>query len=277
MGGISNVGNNISKIPGGVSYASSPGAISILPNTISWPSLDPAAAALIARMSPAPSAARAIVINNLIVALKAADIWAYLDILYITAAFSSQSARLNWINSSYTLTPVSAPTFVVDRGYSGDGSTNYLDTGYVPSGNMQQNNSHMGYWCLTDLSATMFDLGNAFNTMIGRDVGGNLRVRARSNSTPSNSVPSSIGYSIWSRNASNSYFVAKNGSVLSTYTDASTAGIGSALWICGKSDSTVGYSTRQIAAAHGGASLTSQKATLFYSALNTYMQAVGAA
>lgn len=283
MGGISNVGNNISKIPGGVSYASSPSAISILPNTISWPStnFDPATVALIERMTPAPSAARAIIINNLVVALKAADIWAYLDLLYLTASFSSQSARLNWVSSNYTLTPVGAPTFVADQGYQGDGSTSYCGSGYLPATNgvnWTVNDASNWMWTRTNSSETNADIGAGtgfITAIIARDVGGSIG--ALVNRTGTNlavAVPTSVGLSGAQRRSANDERLWKDGVEIATGSAAAGGRPSSEFRICGRSPSS--YSNRQISFAAAGASLAGKEAA-FYAAINTYMQAVGAA
>lgn len=283
MGGISNVGNNISKIPGGVSYASSPSAISILPNTISWPStnFDPATVALIERMTPAPSAARAIIINNLVVALKAADIWAYLDLLYLTASFSSQSARLNWVSSNYTLTPVGAPTFVADQGYQGDGSTSYCGSGYLPAtngANWSINNASICAWTRTEMqeSAPAAGAGTAYvGAVTPRNGSGNAEgLLNRVGATLAATTASSIGMTLFQRRGASDERIWKNGVQIGSGSGAAGGRPSSEFRICGRSPST--YSTQQVAFAAAGASLA-DKEPAFYSAINTYMLAVGAA
>lgn len=242
---------------------------------------DPDAVALIARMSPAPSPARANVINNLVVALKEADIWAYLDVLYLTAAFSSQSARLNWVSTSYTLTPVGAPTFTADRGYQGDGSTSYCGSGYLPATNgvhWTVNDASIWSWTLTSSSETAPDVGAGtgyVGAVISRDASGNLAgILDRTGTNLSSAIPTSVGMSGVQRRGANDERIWKNGSQIAAGSAASAGRPSSEFRICGRSPSS--YSNRQISFAAAGSSLSGKEAA-FFAAINAYMQAVGAA
>lgn len=243
-----------------------------------WSALDPDTQKIIDAMTNKPNASRQTLINNVVVYLKSTNSWEPITNLYITSSHHTQASRLNWRNPALNiLVPINSPTFVVDRGWNGDGITSVLDSGFVPSGAMARDNCHQGVWCLSNTQSTSFDIGNAVCGIISRDASGKLRTRARSGSTSSDIVPTSVGHSLWSRTGVNSYVTAKNGIVLgSTKTDASTATVGSSLWVCGKNDSTLGYSNRQIAAAHWGASLSLTQIGNIYQAINTYLLAIGA-
>lgn len=60
-----------------------------------------------------------------------------LDALYITAAQDLTTAKKNLVQDTFHLTyngtPAEADQFVVNQGYTGDGTTVYLDTGFLPS------------------------------------------------------------------------------------------------------------------------------------------------
>ena len=89
--------------------------------------------ALIARMSTPPSASRIAAIDLLITTLKAASIWSKLDVLQVYAAADQQAALLNWVSTSFNASVVNAPTFTADRGFNGNGTTSYVNTGFKPS------------------------------------------------------------------------------------------------------------------------------------------------
>ncbi len=110
--------------------------------------LRPETAAVVARMSSAPSTSRKWLADRLVDSLVSAGIWGKLDALYILAAPDAQAARLNWIGTSYPLTAVNSPAFIADRGYTSDGSTSYLRTGYVPGvgTQWQQNSASFGIY-----------------------------------------------------------------------------------------------------------------------------------
>jgi hypothetical protein len=99
---------------------------------VSGASLDPDALTLIAAMTVAPNAARRQVISDHIVALKAAGIWALLDAYWMLAAHDEQASRLNWKSpGDFTLAPAGVIAFTTDRGWQGNGSSGYLDTGWL--------------------------------------------------------------------------------------------------------------------------------------------------
>ncbi|WP_341989977.1 DUF2793 domain-containing protein [Azorhizobium sp. AG788] len=108
----------------------------------------PEAAAVVARMVSAPSTSRKWLADRLVDTLMSAGVWAKLDALYVLAAPDAQAARLNWISASYGLTEVNSPAFTANRGYTSDGATSYLRTGYIPgAGTMfQQNNASFGVY-----------------------------------------------------------------------------------------------------------------------------------
>src|SRR5882672_7716492 len=65
--------------------------------TISGGSYSPQATALFAAMIVQPSPTRKTQIDNLILALIAAGVWAKLDRLWVFAAHTEQAGQLNWI------------------------------------------------------------------------------------------------------------------------------------------------------------------------------------
>ncbi len=119
------------------------------------------ARALFGRMTPTPSRARMVLIDQTIRALKRAGIWAKLDILYLLAAHASAPARANWKSSSNTIVLHGAPVFTTDRGFAGDASAAYLDTGYAPSTgpNFGLNSHAFGIWIRAGTTASQVELG----------------------------------------------------------------------------------------------------------------------
>lgn len=115
------------------------------------------ALALIDAMSAQPSETRQALIDSTIAALKTADLWDDLDVLYILAAHDAQAARLNWkAPGSYAATVIGSPTFTADQGYTGDASTGALDTGWTPSTNgvtFTQDAAHVSAWTRTSRTA----------------------------------------------------------------------------------------------------------------------------
>lgn len=244
---------------------------------------DADAATLFAAMTTPPTTARKAQINTLILALKAAGVWTLLDVFYVLAAADSQAARLNWKNpAAFTALAVNSPTFAADRGYTGDGSSSRLRTQFTPSVNgvnYTQNDASAWLWNLTESQDnTGHELGNTTTprtfTRI-RNTSNQAVMAANSGSTSTtvaNSV--SLGFFGTQRVSGTTVNVFKNGASLGTSAPGAAAITATEQWICGANST--GFSARQIALAAWGASLTSKEAA-FYSALLTYMQAVGAA
>lgn len=95
--------------------------------------------------------------DTLIKALKAgANTWGELDAFYLFATDSKDFALYNLKNSSVTATRVDAPTFTNNIGYSGDGSSSYLDLGYDSTTQFTQNGASMGVYSWDDMSLSKF-------------------------------------------------------------------------------------------------------------------------
>ena len=87
--------------------------------------------------------------DTLIRSLKQDGSWNFIDVLYILAndEVMGNFALLNWINPSlYSLTKISSPGFISNRGYTSAGSTGFLSSSWAPSNgvNFQQNSASFG-------------------------------------------------------------------------------------------------------------------------------------
>lgn len=88
---------------------------------------------LIGRFDTLPNSARRSLIDSRIIALKATTWYPKLDALWVHAAHGAEAGRLNWISKRFNCVPVNNPTFVTDRGYTGDGISSYLNTQFNPA------------------------------------------------------------------------------------------------------------------------------------------------
>jgi hypothetical protein len=246
---------------------------------INW---QPETRALVAAMTAPPSTARVATIDALVVALKAAGIWNLTDCLWVTAAHDSQAARLNWINpATNTLSPLNAPTFTTDKGYTGDGATSLLTGPNLSSfgGGYALNSAHIGVWVGTDVGESgKFDIGATLERINSRGSGGSAtltqtRANDATTSSAAGTVATAIGHSLFTRSVSTSYDVYKNGASLGTVSVTTTSITNGAINLCGGGGS---FSTKRIAAGHVGVALTPTQIAALYNALNNYMTAVGA-
>jgi len=140
-----------------------------------------------------PSDAQKIIQNDLILELKSAGIWNKLDVLYIFANDGgSNFATLNWINPDIRrcllFTSGSTLTFTTNQGFTGNGTSAYIDTTYTPQGNLNYKvtNASRYFYLYTPQSSPPrpFD-GNSISgsNTIGTYTSNNVNVINSSNST----------------------------------------------------------------------------------------------
>jgi len=247
------------------------------------------ATALFARFTTPPTVQRKGLINALIKTLKTAGIWSKLDALYLTAAADSQAARRNWLADQYNLTAVSSPSFVADRGYAGDGSASYLSTGFTPSTatspKFSQNSATLGVWSRTDVAADVCDIGarvsiSQDSTAFIRNAGNQFLARLNAASVgglgPVNLISSGMFAAIRPDAANLIAYV--NGSSIGAGAVASVAASSLPLFLAARNEGGTpnSFSSRQYAAAFIGSGLSGPEIANLYSALNTYMAAIGA-
>lgn len=236
--------------------------------------------ALLARMTVEPNGVRRSLINDLIVTLVNANLFTEMDGLYILAAHDAQASRLNWVSSSFDLTTVSAPTFTTDRGYQGNGTSSYLTSGFnpttAPSPKFLQNDGHLGVWPLTSTAQDRDDIGNGNSFIRSLGAGGTSAV-ARVNQASTGQIVNSttaIGHTVASRLNGTTLNGYRNGAAALSPAVASAAPSNTPFYVC--SGGVAAFSSKQIAAAHWGAGLTSGEVSTVYSAIHTYLQAIGA-
>jgi len=238
------------------------------------------AAALAARFTTPPTNSRKALIDTLVGSLKTAGVWSKLDAFYMLAAADAQSSLLNWVSTSYNLTAVSSPTFAADKGYTGNGTTSYLDTGFnpttAPSPKFTQNSAHLGLWSRTNLpngAADSQDAGSA-NAYIGRSVAVAGRALGRPNASSGQQFGDGAypGHAVWARSAAAVWESYAQGVDAGGGTTASAAPTNSTLAILRSRDGNFG--ANQIASVHIGSNLTAGEVQAAYNALNTYLTGV---
>lgn len=232
--------------------------------------------ALLARMTVAPDGARALLINELVSALKQAGVWSRLDAFYMLAAHHQQAARRNWVADLYNLSPTNAPSFEIDRGYTGNGSA-HLDTGFNPatSGMYALTDAHMGVYCLSNVAEDVGDCGNVNARIFSRTLGNRISGRMNDAVAPSMLAitTSSVGHTVFSRHASGGYRIEKNGETVANPTNSADALTSANFLVLAAGP---GFSTKQVAAVHFGRSLTPAQSAALATAVQTYLNGVGA-
>ena len=96
-----------------------------------------------------PSASQQALQNQLVVDLKDAGVWSKLDLFYVFATDGDREyAAINWKDpNSFEITEFNSPTFTSNVGFTGNGSSSYLNTNWNvlnDSVNFEQDNATIG-------------------------------------------------------------------------------------------------------------------------------------
>lgn len=242
--------------------------------------------AFFARLATQPTKGRAMLYDNMITALKAGSVWASFDAFYILSAFDSATARTNLVSSSFGITAVNSPAFTMDRGFTGDGASSYLDTTFNPTtagGHYAAIAAHISLWNLTSRGLTAFRLGgvvNAGETLIAPHFTGPNTYMRVNDTLAGLADTTSDGYFIASRTALNgagSHLATQNGVSLTGNTGFSSNTLSNfSMFICAENNAGTpqGFSTDTIGVFSVGGTLNTAQMTALYNAVHTYMRAV---
>ncbi|WP_156405500.1 hypothetical protein [Sphingomonas sp. Root710] len=267
---------------GGSSGAGAQGVL-ILTYSVIGPDYDPDALAYFAAMTVQPDTARKILINDLIVGLKADGLWGKIDWLLLLASHDAQAARINVRVPTKIATAINAPTFTTDRGYQGNGVNAYLDAGEAlnaPGNVYAQNSAHLLTYINAGPGGTPYDIGAIGNTNIRMqaEVSGSTE-NARINTGNSDSYTSTgpIGMRILSRTGAAAGDLYRDGVAKfgNTIGPSSATMTGNLNLLRGQAGA-IQYSSSRLAVAGSGGGLTSIQAANFRSRLMTYLTAIGA-
>ena len=257
------------------------------------PTYEPEALSVFTAMTTQPGTARKTVINTLVAALKAADIWRKLDIMYVLAAHDEQAGRVNWkLPGTFTASLINAPVFTVDQGFIGNtAGSRLLSTGVstLEIGGVPFGDDNAAIWSRTELSATnAVDLGeDGFTLRINsRNLAGVAEVQLRGSTTGSVTVPSSIGFLSMDRSGvTTAIDVYKNGVFVgSPFVSANVAnGNHIAMLRGGVGGGAGGFGERQLAfmgmgsSSAGAITFTATTHAAYYAAVLAYLVSLGAA
>jgi len=229
--------------------------------------------------------------DKCITRLKAAGVWGALDQLWVPAANDSQISALSWKTpGSFTLSPINGPNFVVNRGWTLDGFSRYLNTGWVPSTDgvrFTQDSCQLGAWVNSTGSDTVgttstggcSDASHTISLIpwrTGNGIGNRL-CDATSGSSGS-SIGTRLGMSVNQRSVSTGREGFRDGASVGTVSATSTGRPTTALYIGGQNQNGTfasGSTDRQAAFWVGGA-LSAEQHRAFYWILGEFLRSKGA-
>lgn len=253
-------------------------------------SYDADAQAYFARLGTQPDATRKGHINTFIAGLKTDGLWTRFDVLWCPAAVDVETdALLNLKSSSFTLTRVNSPTFTASRGFAGNGSTSYLDTGWDGGTNgsqFSQNSAHAAVYVnatasdVEDSNRLVFGgLAGVGGTTVGTwRTGGSLgnRINNSTNTSYGSTISTRLGLTTLVRTGSTATEAYRNSTSIGTGTPTSGSPATMDFTIGGVNGGTTSPTDERVAFASLGASFNSTQMSNLYSRLNTFLTAIGA-
>lgn len=233
---------------------------------------------------------RKLLYDRMIRSLVASGVWQKLDVLYVFAAPDNTTALTNLVSSSFSgIISGHVPTFTADQGFTGNGSSAYIDSQFVPStagGNFTQNNCHISFWDLS--SRTVANAGIHMGT-IGSSVGNTqaaanftaneFLIQMTAGASANVSEANAQGHHIASRTDSSNMLGYKNGAqALTSATASNGLSDHSILILCRNSSVNTAqqFTSDEIASASIGGGLSSSDSLVLYTALQRYLHAIGA-
>jgi hypothetical protein len=220
-----------------------------------------------------PSSGQQTLQNQLVVDLKDGGIWSKLDTFAVFATDgNSDFALIDWIRLTQ-YTAVNSPTFTADEGFTGNGTSSYIDTNWNPNTqgvNYTQNDACFGGWRLNNIDNPASRFMGATISISMRD-DNNIVHRINGGGNASSSLNGAgIGLRVLNRtNSTDIQMIVDN--TLETSTQTSVTPPSSNLHLLSRGDSS--FSLSQIATALAGANLVSESTDL-YNALNTYITSI---
>jgi hypothetical protein len=231
--------------------------------------------------SASVQAAQLAMVNSLV----DAGVWDELDVLYIFAAHTNGGgeALINWkAPGTNNATAYNTPAFEAYKGFTGNGSNAYIDTGYNPSTEGDKytlNDCGFGLWIQNNIDETSYPMGcrDGSTYILFRPRASNVaQVRCNTSGSMTWSENDSNAFFHVNRTANNAYAGYRNNNEEQTDTDAATTVPSQNVYALAYNlnGSPSGYSNHQLSALFlGGAMDNTQRAAL-YNALNTYLTAV---
>lgn len=257
----------------------------------------PEALALFARMGDVPESRKQL-IDGLIANFKNESLWELgafwngMDAIWSFTAHDQTAAPLNWIEDDYNCTEVNSPTFEIDRGYTGNGTTSYLNTDFNPSSdgvNFVLNDASFGIYLRTNsASNTKTEIGVATTGVTSLIIYGKLdspfeafNFISCNNAVGLVDLPfaSSAGFSSVSRLVAGNFEIYKNGVSLGVSATASSSLPNGIVFIGAYNLTGTGalnFSDRQISFAFIGRGLTANEQTTLFNLVEAYLDAIGA-
>jgi hypothetical protein len=226
--------------------------------------------------------------DNLLCGLNTDGVLTSLDALYVYAAPDSATALLNLVQNAFNSTTTGTVSFSAYHGFTGDGSTFFIDTGLKPSTggtNYVQNSASTGAYVLTSNASTAnyiaIGTGNAFNSYLALQTSFGQAlyfVNGGTNGAPA--IANTQGFWVSTRTAASgagaiSLYNFKTSSSAIDATNSTSGGLDNVnIYVFAANEApAVAFSNAQMSAAFIGTGLNATAAGHLSTRLNTFMTA----
>jgi hypothetical protein len=225
-------------------------------------------------------------INTFVLALKAASIWTKFDRLWLMAN-KDATAALTCIKSLSAATPQNAPTFAAGQGYTFNGSTQYIDSGWSPDDGPSFALNSASYGCFvrtSSASGVEIPIGTADNAsnicqlLFGFPDANSFYATVNSVDALTITAAHSGRTGLWqmNRSAAGAAEGYKNGASVDTGTTAAGLVATSNFFVGAfNSGGAINFFTGQISAAFAGNSFDATQAAAFDTAFDTLKASIG--
>jgi len=233
-----------------------------------------------------PSGSIAAAQNTMVKSLVDDGVWTKLDVFYCYAQHTNDDgeALINWTNpGTYDATAYNSPTFTALEGFTGDGSSTYIDCNWNPSANgvnFTQDDASLGLYARTQnanggTDAGVTDLSNLnyifFNTSTFD------RIYINSDGYGIADITEAAGMKIACRTSSTAitHYINKSGA---STTRASTAKSNANMYVLARNSNDVvadNFIDRQISLFFAGSGFTQTNVNNLTDAIETYMDSNG--
>ena len=214
--------------------------------------------------------------HQLVVDLKAAGVWSKLDTFAVFATDGSGDfALIDWKRLT-DYTAVNSPAFTTNQGFTGDGTSSYIDSNFNPvtSGvNYTLNDASISVWNNTFVLNNFISGigGNVFNCLRMSSSSANVRINMNNNNLTPFVDLSDASKKLRQLNRTSSNDVTAFQDTTSSTHSGASVDIANENQLILRTSSF--YSSTEVAFFGMGASLVSEN-TDFYNALNTYKTAI---
>jgi hypothetical protein len=225
---------------------------------------------------------------TLVGSLKTHSLFSIQDRIFLHASENSQQATIDIVNLGVA-TPHGTITFAANQGYTGDGSTGFLDSGYTSGTNFLQNSASISTYVLTNrtvgggIEIGRYDPANTGNSSLIQPLNTASQVSYDINDPPFSQQPTNanaLGFWTASRTGASALALYKNSSstaFASATASSITLPVGFNFFIGAlNNNGTAGVlSSDQIAISTIGGGMTNTQAAQLQTDLNAYMTSLG--